>query len=472
MVPLIADLAAHIPRAPLVAVLQAGDPRPLHDPRQQAHHVLGREITAGEHHHIQLTPAHQPRHNAAGDQHRADIGDQRGQVQPGKYLPRRVLERRLTGEQIFVGCGRHDESSPARRTCQRPVPLPPGPAGVRELRMADYVGVTMIGMAGAWVLRPFGGAADHALVEALWSAALEPRWPLLPRAIAIMRDGFVAVDRGRAVGCVAVDLAGSIPLVMVAPADQRRGIGTDLLSAALARLSTAGVSVAHAGSGGPDYIWPGVPLDLPAAGRFFAAGGWQADRDTVDLVADLRDYRRPAAASERARRAGVTIAPAVAADLAAVVAFETATFPSWTRWFRVGNQDILLARDGAGTGRGIGTALVARASQILRDRGAGACHIGWTGPRVFLHPGGIPAVAALPDVSQGHELSPGAAFHPSGQEPARPLAARGADLRGRGHPRGPLILAMAAAIWHKNKTGARSPGRPMTADIVKNHSSR
>ena len=281
--------------------------------------------------------------------------------------------------------------------------------------MADYVGVTMIGMAGAWVLRPFGGAADHALVEALWSAALEPRWPLLPRAIAIMRDGFVAVDRGRAVGCVAVDLAGSIPLVMVAPADQRRGIGTDLLSAALARLSTAGVSVAHAGSGGPDYIWPGVPLDLPAAGRFFAAGGWQADRDTVDLVADLRDYRRPAAASERARRAGVTIAPAVAADLAAVVAFETATFPSWTRWFRVGNQDILLARDGAGTivatllfdgpgadtvflpmlgpaaatigcvgvaphmeGRGIGTALVARASQILRDRGAGACHIGWT----------------------------------------------------------------------------------------------
>jgi GNAT superfamily N-acetyltransferase len=29
-------------------------------------------------------------------------------------------------------------------------------------------------------------------------------------------------------------------------------------------------------------------------------------------------------------------------------------------------------------GRGIGTALVARASQILRDRGARACHIGWT----------------------------------------------------------------------------------------------
>ena len=57
------------------------------------------------------------------------------------------------------------------------------------------------------MLRPFGDAADHALVEELWSAALEPLWPLLPRAIAMVRDGFFAMDRGRAVGCVAVDLA-------------------------------------------------------------------------------------------------------------------------------------------------------------------------------------------------------------------------------------------------------------------------
>ncbi len=76
-----------------------------------------------------------------------------------------------------------------------------------------------------------------------------------------------------------------------------------------------------------------MPLDLPAAGRFFAARGWHAGHDTLDLVADLRDYRPPAAA-ERASRAGVTIVPAAAAGLAAVLAFETATFPGWTRWFR------------------------------------------------------------------------------------------------------------------------------------------
>ena len=30
------------------------------------------------------------------------------------------------------------------------------------------------------------------------------------------------------------------------------------------------------------------------------------------------------------------------------MAFETATFPHWVRWFQAGNQDILLARDDAG----------------------------------------------------------------------------------------------------------------------------
>ena len=60
-------------------------------------------------------------------------------------------------------------------------------------------------------------------------------------------EGLVAVIAGA--------LAGSISLVLVAPGHQRRGIGADLLSAGLARLHTAGASVAHAGSGGTDYFW-------------------------------------------------------------------------------------------------------------------------------------------------------------------------------------------------------------------------
>ena len=273
----------------------------------------------------------------------------------------------------------------------------------------------MADVSGDWALRPFNGAADHELVQSLWLAALEGRWPLLPKAIAMVRDGFFAVQGGRTVGCVAVDLAGSIPLVLVAPGHQRRGIGTDLLSAALGRLRAAGVGTVQAGSGGTDNIWPGMPADLPEAVRLFANCGWRAGQDTLDLVADLPDYRAPALASGSSARAGITIRPAAPADVAAVMAFETATFPHWARWFQAGNRDILLARDDAGAicatlllegpgadtvfepmlgraaatincvgvaphrqGRGIGTALVARASEILRDRGSGTCHISWT----------------------------------------------------------------------------------------------
>jgi hypothetical protein len=49
VVPLIAELPGHAPGAPLVAIVQAGDARPAHNPCQQAHHVLGGEVTPGEH---------------------------------------------------------------------------------------------------------------------------------------------------------------------------------------------------------------------------------------------------------------------------------------------------------------------------------------------------------------------------------------------------------------------------------------
>jgi hypothetical protein len=52
-------------------------------------------------------------------------------------------------------------------------------------------------MASDWVLRPLRGAADHALVEKLWSAAMAPWWPPLPGAVAMVRDGFLAEAAAR-----------------------------------------------------------------------------------------------------------------------------------------------------------------------------------------------------------------------------------------------------------------------------------
>jgi GNAT superfamily N-acetyltransferase len=269
-------------------------------------------------------------------------------------------------------------------------------------------------------LRALDPAGDRPRLEALWEAALGGAWPVLPAGLDLLRAGVVAEERGVAVGVAATDPAGSIPLLLVDPAHQRRGVGTGLLAAALQRLAALGVPTVTLGSGGEDYIWPGVPDDLPAAVRFFAARGWRWDHAVIDLVRDLRDYRPPAGVYEQARTAGVSLEVAGERELEAVLAFEAATFPTWLRWFERRDSSVLVARDaggrvvgallfrgpddaflfapllgaGSGTigcvgvadhaqGQGIGSAMVARASELLRREGTRACHIGWVVRRDF-----------------------------------------------------------------------------------------
>jgi ribosomal protein S18 acetylase RimI-like enzyme len=269
-------------------------------------------------------------------------------------------------------------------------------------------------------LRPLDPAGDRPWLEALWAAALGGSWPPLPAGLDLIRAGVVAEERGAAVGMVAVDPAGSIPLLLVDPARRRRGVGTRLLDAALRHLGAAGAPTVALGSGGEEYIWPGVPDDLPAAVAFFAARGWRWDDRVIDLVRDLRDYQPPPGAYQRASRAGVSLEVAGERDLEAVLAFEAATFPTWLRWFQRRDSSVLVARDGDGRvvgtllfrgpdegllfapmlgpasgtigcvgvadqlqGRGVGSAMVARASELLRLAGTRACHIGWVVRRDF-----------------------------------------------------------------------------------------
>jgi len=264
-------------------------------------------------------------------------------------------------------------------------------------------------------LRELDPVGDRPLLERLWRAALGPVWPLLPGGLDIVKAGLVAEGPDGAVGAVAVDPAGGILLLLVDPTRQGRGVGTRLLEAALDRLGALGAGTVGLGSGGEDYIWPGVPEDLPGAVRFFEARGWRWDHTVVDLVADLRGYRAPDGVLERAGRAGFTIEVLDEQDRAEGLAFEAATFPSWLPWFERLDASILVARDARGAlvgsllfrgppnatiyapmlgpeagtigcvgvaapvrGAGIGSAMVARASELLRDAGTHACHIGWT----------------------------------------------------------------------------------------------
>src|SRR5262249_38860797 len=197
-------------------------------------------------------------------------------------------------------------------------------------------------------LRDLHSSADRAALERLCRAALAPAWPLLPDGLDLVRVGLVAEQDGYVVGAVAIDLAGSILLLLVDPNWQRRRIGTTLLEFATSRLRAAGVRRAHLGSGGQGYIWPGVPADLPAAVRFFESRGWMWDHRVSDLAADLRGYVAPDRVRERLAAAGVRLAVVEPGDLAEALAFERRHFPEWLRFFEEGRESVLLARDAHG----------------------------------------------------------------------------------------------------------------------------
>ena len=267
-------------------------------------------------------------------------------------------------------------------------------------------------------LRPLDPLGDRPGLERLWAAAIGGVWPVLPAGLDLLRSGVVAEAAGEPVGVVCVeagdDRQGGVQLLLVDPAMQGRGIGTRLLEAGIERLRTSGVTGIALGSGGHDYLWPGVPEDLAGAAGFFTARGWRFGYGVLDLVADLRGYRAPPGTWERVERAGVSLQPQAGPDQG-VLAFEAGTFPNWLRAFRQATAPVLVARDRTGAivgtllfrgppgatifttmlgqdagtigcvgvaasarGAGVGSAMVARASELLRDAGTGTCHISWT----------------------------------------------------------------------------------------------
>jgi GNAT superfamily N-acetyltransferase len=269
-------------------------------------------------------------------------------------------------------------------------------------------------------LRSLDPERDRTWLERLWADALAPSWPPLPGALDLARTGLVAERHGEAVGAVVFDPPGSIQLLLVAPARQGQGVGSALLEAAQERCAAEGAGLPSLGGGGGDYIWPGVPADLAPAVRFFSRRGWRLEEVVSDLTADLRTYTAPPGVAERAARAGISLAVATGGELADALDFERRWFPEWLHWFQEPGVSALLARDRdgevvgslllAGPGRcsvfwpmlgedmatigavgvaeparrrGVGAAMVVRASELLKQAAAGRCHIGWVGLQSF-----------------------------------------------------------------------------------------
>ena len=260
-------------------------------------------------------------------------------------------------------------------------------------------------------LRALRYSTDRDALERLWVRALAPAWRLLPGVIDLLRNGFVAVGSQGIVGAVSVEPPGSVQFIAVDPEAQRRGIGSQLLGAALASLCAGGAQRATAGSGAPRCIWPGVPGNLPGAVEFFTRHGWTWDYTASDLVQDLA-AADPSSWHRRLRWGGA-IDAAGASDMEDVRAFEQRHFPNWARWF-VDPDTVLVARDSDGNLRGtlildgpgrvtifwpmlgertgtiacvgvdpstqnqgIGTALLVAASRRLAERGVEVCHVSW-----------------------------------------------------------------------------------------------
>lgn len=248
------------------------------------------------------------------------------------------------------------------------------------------------------------------------------------------KDHFVAEVNGTFVGFVGTQTRispgtlephGELMVIMVDSAYQRKGIGRTLLDQALVSLKERSVVAVQLGAGGLCYFWAGVPTNLPGAWSFFEKCGWSEKERSFDLARKLDNYVTPLGGYERVRLPSITIAAAEPEDISAVLAFEAQHFAKWLRYFQMVVEhndyaDIVLARDsrgeiigtsfvidpraawrqgdivwkellGANIGgvgplgvvedkreNGIGLALAARVTELLRARGIAASYIGYT----------------------------------------------------------------------------------------------
>jgi ribosomal protein S18 acetylase RimI-like enzyme len=290
-------------------------------------------------------------------------------------------------------------------------------------------------------IRPFAHEHDSAVFFDIWQQALAPTWPMHAETFRLfvvdpaargVTDCFVAEEVGAVAGFIVTQIdsagvdtsRGNLVALVVAPAFQRQGVGAALHAHALDYLAGRGVRTVKLGGGGP-WIWAGVPTNLSAAQAFFQAHGWVNSYVCVDMIRDVRNYTTASEIERLIGEADVTVTIATPADAPDVLVFEAREFPNWLAAYeelvRLGSyDDILLARDSSGAllgvlamysprshperadcqwkallgddigglgavgvaadarGRNIGLALIARGSEILRERGVGNCWIGWT----------------------------------------------------------------------------------------------
>lgn len=267
---------------------------------------------------------------------------------------------------------------------------------------------------------------DKDLIYQLWKSVLDGIWPVeKPNFDEVVfnqnSNNFIIKDGPKIIGHLSVQMNGetaAIVSILVEKIHQRKGAGTKLINVATEELKQYGIKRISLGSGGYSYFWPGVPKNLGSAIKFFEKLGWQYSETSVDMTIKLKEYETPSRVIERTNNLGITFELAKNGQIKDILDFEKKNFPDWYKYFsstvdKNELDDILIAKSSQGKifgsvlidrdkkvwnrllgnkvgalgalgvsedarGQGVGLALAAKGTEILKAGGVDVCYLGWT----------------------------------------------------------------------------------------------
>lgn len=267
---------------------------------------------------------------------------------------------------------------------------------------------------------------DKDEIYQLWELVLGETWPVEKQnfddvVFGQNSDNFIVKNGSEIIGHLSAQLNGetaAIVCILVERAQQRKGVGTKLIDVVTKELKQKGIKRISLGSGGYSYFWPGVPNNLDSAIKFFEKLGWQYSETSVDMTMKLKEYETPSSVIKRTNNLGITFELAKNEQIKDILGFEKKNFPNWYKYFSSTvnkNElgDILIAKSsqenilgsvlidrdkkvwnrllgnkvgalGAlgvsedARGQGVGLALTAQGTEILKASGVDVCYLGWT----------------------------------------------------------------------------------------------
>lgn len=257
----------------------------------------------------------------------------------------------------------------------------------------------------------------------LWCQVLGNLWPINKEEFVervCKGINFVATENNNIVGFINGQInsnKGQVTLIMVKDGYKRKGIGTLLLNKLKKTFAQQNIKEISVGAGVGTYFWPGVPLNLSEGLEFFKKNGLKTKDINLDMVGNLTNYQTPIGVIEKIDNFGLTFKTLDSEEIGLISNFEKINFPNWEKYFESAIEnnrldDIFIVRDkekilgstilfsgkgfvwsklldntgGFGAlgisedqrGKGVGLALAAKATEILKQRNVKNSFLGWT----------------------------------------------------------------------------------------------